>query len=77
MGVVRNAVPSIDMSEFKRELVHATKVVTNELNDKQSRVNVRYAHFNIQFCCLTLLNSSVVYYLNHCDGGGLVMLNCQ
>jgi hypothetical protein len=42
VGVVRNAVPNIDMSEFKRELVHATKLVANELNDKQSRVTVRY-----------------------------------
>ena len=41
VGVVRNAVPNIDMSDFKRELVHATKVVANELNDKQSRVTVR------------------------------------
>ena len=46
VGVVRNAVPNIDMSDFKRELVHATKVVANELNDKQSRVTVRWEMMN-------------------------------
>ena len=40
-GVVRNAVPNIDMPDFKREFVHATKVVASELSDNQSRVTIR------------------------------------
>ena len=41
-GVVRNAVPEVNMPEFKREVTQITKVIVNELHDKQNRVTVRY-----------------------------------
>ena len=41
-GVVRNAVPEVNMGEFKREVTQITKVIVNELHDKQNRVTVRW-----------------------------------
>jgi len=40
-GVVRNAVPSLEMTTFKKEVSQATAIVVNELCDKQSRVVLR------------------------------------
>lgn len=40
-GVVRNAVPTLDMSTFKKEVTQATQFVVNELSDKQTRVVLR------------------------------------
>ena len=40
-GVVRNAVPTLDMTTFKKEVTQATQFVVNELSDKQTRVVLR------------------------------------
>ena len=79
VGVVRNAVPNIDMSDFKRELVHATKVVANELNDKQSRVTVRYRMISrfviwLLSICRRLQFRFIICYSSMCGRGASLSL---